>query len=90
MTLICAEGLNHKELNDAKRNTQGICMIDACCGQRFIAAGMSGRDIEIQGIPGNALGAYLNGGTLTVLANAQDAVGDTMNEGKICNSRKHR
>ena len=37
----------------------------------------------IRGIPGNALGAYLNGGTLTVLSNAQDAVGDTMNAGEI-------
>ncbi|MBO7549834.1 MAG: glutamate synthase, partial [Clostridia bacterium] len=37
----------------------------------------------IEGVPGNALGAYLNGATITVLGNAQDAVGDTMNNGKI-------
>lgn len=34
-------------------------------------------------MPGNALGAYLNGAEITVSGNAQDAVGDTMNEGKI-------
>ena len=81
--LIHAEGLDHKALNEAIRNAPGECEIDGCLGQRFIAAGMSGRDVTIRGIPGNALGAYLNGGTLTVLANAQDAVGDTMNEGRI-------
>jgi glutamate synthase domain-containing protein 3 len=29
------------------------------------------------------LGAYLNGANVTVLQNAQDATGDTMNEGTI-------
>ena len=83
MSTIRAQGLDHKKLNDAIRDAGGECTIKACCGQRFIAAGMSGRDITIEGVPGNALGAYLNGGTLTVLGNAQDAVGDTMNAGTI-------
>ena len=81
MTSICAAGLGHQELNDAIRTAPETCTVTDCCGQRFIAAGMSGRDITIEGIPGNALGAYLNGGTLTVNGNAQDAVGDTMNDG---------
>ena len=81
--LIHAEGLDHKALNEAIRKVPGTCTIDGCCGQRFIGAGMSGRDITIHGIPGNALGAYLNDGTITVLGNAQDAVGDTMNAGRI-------
>lgn len=83
MTFIRAEGLDHKKLNDAIRSAPDTCTLEGCCGQRFIAAGMSGKDITISGVPGNALGAYLNGGTLTVLANAQDAVGDTMNAGTI-------
>ena len=83
MKLIHAEGLGHKSLNEAIRNTEDNCVIDACCGQRFIAAGMSGKEITIQGVPGNALGAYLNGCTVNVLGSAQDAVGDTMNEGRI-------
>ena len=81
--LIHAEGLDHKALNDAIRNAEGDCTVDGCCGQRFIAAGMTDKKIEIHGVPGNALGAYLGSGTVTVLSNAQDAVGDTMNEGKI-------
>ena len=83
MKSIRAEGLDHRALNDAIRRAQGACAIESCCGQRFIAAGMSGKDITIEGIPGNALGAYLNGGTITVRGNAQDAVGDTMNDGRI-------
>ncbi len=83
MTSISAEGLEHRELNNAIRGIQGSCVIEDCRGQRFIAAGMSGREITIKGVPGNALGAYLNGGTITVLGSAQDAVGDTMNAGTI-------
>ena len=81
--LLDAKELDYKVLNDNLRKIQGHCYITGCCGQRFIAAGMSNKDITIDGIPGNALGAYLNGATITVNANAQDAVGDTMNEGKI-------
>lgn len=81
--LLNVKNLGYKELNDSLRNIEGDCNVTDCCGQRFIAAGMSDKNITIDGIPGNALGAYLNGATITVNANAQDAVGDTMNEGKI-------
>ncbi len=81
--LINAKGLDHKTLNDALRNAGANCTVENCCGQRFIAAGMSQKNVTLDGTPGNALGAYLNGGKLTVLGNAQDAVGDTMNEGTI-------
>ncbi len=83
MTSINADGLEHKELNDFIRSVSGPCTVEACCGQRFIAAGMCDKELTIQGTPGNALGAYLNGGTITVQGNAQDAVGDTMNAGTI-------
>lgn len=81
--VLNAANLDYKGLNDRLRKTEGDCLITGCCGQRFIAAGMSDKTITIDGTPGNALGAYLNGATITVNANAQDAVGDTMNEGKI-------
>ncbi len=57
--------------------------IDECYGQRFIGDGLSGRNITINGTPGNALGAYLNGAVIRVNGNAQDAMGDTMNDGAI-------
>ena len=81
--LLNAKNLDYRELNAELRKTEGDCYITECCGQRFIAAGMSDKSISIEGIPGNALGAYLNGADITVNANAQDAVGDTMNEGRI-------
>ena len=83
MMVIEAQGLEHRELNEKIREMKGQCVLEGCCGQRFIAAGMSGVDITIRGVPGNALGAYLNGGKITVAGSAQDAVGDTMNEGVI-------
>lgn len=83
MNIIDATTLDYRAINEKLRQTDECCSLTGCCGQRFIASGMSDLDITINGIPGNALGAYLNGATITVNANAQDAVGDTMNEGTI-------
>ena len=83
MKILNVEVLDHQAINDSLRDAQEDCTLINCCGQRFIAAGMSDKNITTSGVPGNALGAYLNGASITVKANAQDAVGDTMNEGKI-------
>ena len=83
MDYIEAGPLSFSELNDTIRSAGAKCRINACLGQRFIGAGMSHKSIEIDGIPGNALGAYLNGADITVHGNAQDAVGDTMSAGRI-------
>lgn len=81
--LLNVKDLDYRALNEKLRNAGGNITLKDCCGQRFIGVGMSKKKITVNGIPGNALGAYLNGATITVNANAQDAVGDTMNEGKI-------
>ena len=83
MQTIDAADLDYRAVNEALREAGSDFIIKGCCGQRFIAAGMSHKNLIINGIPGNALGAYLNNANITVNANAQDAVGDTMNEGKI-------
>ncbi len=83
MQIIDAADLDYRAVNEALREAGSDFIIEGCCGQRFIAAGISGKNLTINGIPGNALGAYLNNANITVNANAQDAVGDTMNEGKI-------
>lgn len=57
--------------------------VSNCLGQRFIASGLAGKNLTIEGTPGNALGAYLQGSRITVVGNAQDATGDTMNDGSI-------
>lgn len=80
--VIDAKNLEFSDLNAIIRES-GDCVVENCLGQRFIAAGMSSRTVCIKGTPGNALGAYLNGGNIEVFGNAQDAVGDTMNAGRI-------
>lgn len=81
--VIDATKLEFKELNEKIRDTAEDVEITGCLGQRFIAAGLGKRKIKISGVPGNALGAYLNGAKIMVSGNAQDAVGDTMNDGDI-------
>lgn len=80
---ISAAGMDFQQLGMALEQSSDQVLLRDCLGQRFIGAGMKKREIKITGIPGNALGAYLNGGTLEVMGNAQDAVGDTMNDGTI-------
>ena len=80
---IDARGMDFQVLNELLRNTEGDAEIEGCLGQRFIGAGMGKRSLKLHGVPGNALGAYLNGGEIEVFGNAQDAVGDTMNAGTI-------
>ena len=80
---INAEGLEFREINESIRAAGKKATLVGCRGQRFICAGMADVSVTIEGVPGNALGAYLNGATVTVMGNAQDAVGDTMNSGSI-------
>ena len=83
MRSIDASGMDFTELNALLRESSDNVEISGCLGQRFIAAGMGKRAVRIHGVPGNALGAYLNGAEIEVFGNAQDAVGDTMNAGTI-------
>jgi len=75
--------LGYRALNEKVRNTKEDVVINDCFGERFIGSGASSKTIIINGTPGNALGAYLDGADIIVNGNAQDAVGDTMNDGKI-------
>ncbi|MDD2523520.1 MAG: hypothetical protein WCS83_03555 [Endomicrobiia bacterium] len=53
-------------------------------GQRYIGCGISEKvKIIIEGVPGNDLAAYMDGPEIEVLSNAQDAIGNTMNKGRI-------
>jgi len=82
--VIDAKDMHFMNLNEEVRAAQDEeIVIDDCNGQRYIGAGLSGKEIIINGTPGNALGAYLNGANITVNGNAQDATGDTMNNGNI-------
>ena len=80
---IAAQNLDFRELNSLVNSAEGSISIDGCCGQRFIGCASKGKNIIINGTPGNALGAYLDGSFIEVCGNAQDAAADTMNDGRI-------
>ncbi|MDR2526008.1 MAG: glutamate synthase [Oscillospiraceae bacterium] len=77
--------MHFSQLGEQLRALAGQSVIlQNCLGQRYIAAGQKNLRVEIEGIPGNALGAYLGeGSSITVHGNAQDATGDTMSAGSI-------
>jgi glutamate synthase domain-containing protein 3 len=53
-------------------------------GQRYIGTGVDREiEIEIVGTPGNDLGAFMDGPRVTIRGNAQDGLGNTMNEGLV-------
>ena len=84
MMRINSKGLDFKALNELINSSDDKeIVIDNCLGQRYIGCAAKDRTIEINGIPGNALGSYLNGAKIIVNGNAQDAIGDTMNDGEI-------
>ncbi len=83
MKIIAGE-MHFRVLNDTIKEHAGeVVEIENCLGQRYIGSGRRSGDIIINGTPGNALGAYLDGADIIVNGNAQDATGDTMNDGSI-------
>lgn len=88
MLTIDASGLHYRELNQRVREAvaegeTNLRLVNVR-GHRYIGGGVSARvKLEVQGVPGNDLGAFMNGPTVVVYGNAQDACGNTMNDGKI-------
>lgn len=85
---IDASGLSFRELNarlrDAVCNGTERIELANVYGQRYIGTDLDRPvEIEIEGVPGNDLGAFMNGPTIVVRGNAQDGCGNTMNEGQI-------
>jgi glutamate synthase domain-containing protein 3 len=85
---IVANYKHYKELNEevvqAIKNGAAHLTLEDVNGQRFIADCLKGKlKIDIYGTPGNDLGMFMDGPTVTVFGNAQDGVGNTMSSGKI-------
>ncbi len=86
--LIDAQDMHYRELNQQIREAAAagersfeLLHIN---GQRYIGNGLRGDvEIVIDGVPGNDLGAFMDGPTIRVRGNAQDAVANTMNAGRI-------
>ena len=86
--IINVEGLHYRQLNALLRalSARGIKTIEIhnVYGQRYIGTGLKGTlDIKVYGIPGNDLGAFMNGQRIFVYGNTQDGCGNTMNDGLI-------
>jgi len=75
----------NKEIRDAVKSGEKDIALDNVCGQYYIGCGIANEDLSltINGIPGNDLGAFMRGPTITVNDDAQDGIGNTMDSGKI-------
>lgn len=66
-----------------KKRTNGEITVTGCMGERYIGCGMKSGVLHVRGTPGNAIAAYLDGGSVYVDGNVQDAAADTMNAGLL-------
>ncbi|MBI5419374.1 MAG: hypothetical protein HZA60_04740 [Deltaproteobacteria bacterium] len=85
---IDAAGLHYRELNRRVREAVAAgrkdVLLTGVNGQYYIGDGIRAEvNITVEGVPGNDLGAFMDGPTIVVRSNAQDNVGNTMNRGKI-------
>lgn len=81
-------GIYYRDLNASLRDlvSEGITRIKLqnVCGQRYLATDLPGPiDMEIEGTPGNDLGAFMDGPRIVVRGNVQEGCGNTMNDGEI-------
>jgi len=82
------KGIHYKAVNrkiheSVAKGNENIAL-DNVNGHRYIGAGLSRKiKININGVPGNDLGAFMDGPTIIVSSNGQDGIGNTMNAGKI-------
>ncbi len=88
MVEIDAKGIHYRVLNDRIRELvdrgEDHIVLRNVNGQRYIGDGITREvKIDIYGVAGGDLGAFMNGPRITVYGNAQDGAGNTMNGGKI-------
>ena len=84
MTTVQAGLTYYKQVNEQVRSiNDNDIAIENAIGQRYLGCGSSGKTIIIHGTPGNGLGQYLNGSTIEVFGNAQEAVGDIIIHGNV-------
>ncbi|MCK4738526.1 MAG: hypothetical protein KAT46_01125 [Deltaproteobacteria bacterium] len=89
MKKIDAKGVHFKELNENIRQAladgKTKITLNNVNGQYYIGTGLKGKDItiNIEGVPGNDMAAFMDGPTIHVSGNAQDNISNTMNSGKV-------
>ncbi|MGM0366452.1 MAG: hypothetical protein ACQEP5_07940 [Actinomycetota bacterium] len=87
---ISAKSLGYRELNKKIKDIIGgskspvSLEIKEVCGHRYIGDGIKAdASILVHGVPGNDLGAFMDGPGIEVYGNVQDGTGNTMNAGRI-------
>lgn len=85
---IDAQSLYYKDLNDKIRKAvaggEKEFILRNINGQRYIADGLDQEvNIEIYGVPGQDLAAFMKGPHVIVHDNVQDGIGNTMDAGKV-------
>lgn len=89
MIEIDAKDIYYKELNErirqeVRNGVKNIRLININ-GHRYIGDGIDAKNltIHIKGVPGEDMAAFMDGPKIIVENNAQDGVGNTMNDGKV-------
>ena len=85
---IDASNIYYRDLNTKLKDlcSKGVRKIELhnIYGQRYIGTDLNQPvEINIYGVPGNDLGAFMDGPCINVHGNAQDVCGNTMNSGTI-------
>ncbi len=84
MKEIDAKDIDYRNLNEMIRSSEDKeVRLTNVLGQRFIGTALASGTIYVEGIPGPAMGSYLDGGCIFACLDASDAIGDTMNDGQI-------
>jgi glutamate synthase domain-containing protein 3 len=88
MTTIDARGLDFAALNrhvrDAVSRGDRRILLKNVNGQRYIACGLKGEvRIVVEGVAGADTAAFMDGPEVVIRANAEAAIGNTMNSGKV-------
>lgn len=83
-----ASGIYYRQLNEQIREAVAggatNIVLKNVNGQRYIAGAMEGDlTFEVQGVPGQDMCSFMRGPKVRVKANAQDGVGNTMDDGTI-------
>ncbi|HWR03331.1 MAG TPA: hypothetical protein VN419_04860, partial [Humidesulfovibrio sp.] len=83
-----ASGIYYRQLNEQIREAVAAgatnIVLKNVNGQRYIAGALEGDlTFEVQGVPGQDMCSFMRGPKVRVKANAQDGVGNTMDDGTI-------
>lgn len=86
--MVDCRGRHYREVNHelrqlVERGAESLRLINVA-GQRYLGTNLQRPvRIAIEGVPGNDLGAFMDGPRIQVLGDAQDGCGNTMNSGML-------